>query len=264
MNRLTPFDKYHFYKTAVQSPVDDITFFKKTFKSFFKKEPRVFREDFCGTFYLAYHWVKNHSKNKAVAIDIDSKPLEYGKKNHLPKLNVLQKKQLKVLNKNVLSPKLPKAEIISINNFSCFALKDRKSLLKYFQNVRKSLFKKGLFIFDVVGGPDCESLAEEEVDHRNFTYYWEQKSFDPITRTGIFYIHFKRKGEKKKRLRQFVYDWRLWTLPELKDVLKEAGFSQIHVYWEGSDKKGEGTGLFKKAKSGEACDTWIAYLVCLP
>ena len=36
------------------------------------------------------------------------------------------------------------------------------------------------------------------------------------------------------------------------------------VYWEQSDKKGEGTGVFKKSETGEICGTWIAYLVCQP
>ena len=263
MKTKVPFDKYFYYKKSVQSPEEDIHFFKKTFKKFFKKEARIFREDFCGTFYLAYHWVKDHSKNKAIAIDADKEPIEYGNKCHLSQLKNSQKSRLKVLNKNVLDKNLPKSEIITVSNFSYFTLKDRASMLKYFKSAHKALSKKGLFIIDILGGADCEELSEEEVQHKGFSYYWDQYQFDPISRIGKVYIHFKRKGEKKRK-KVFSYNWRLWTLPELRDILKEAGFSEVHVYWEGTDKHGEGNGIFKPATKGEVCGTWIAYLVNLP
>ena len=261
--KLPVFDKYFYYKKAVQSPVEDISFFKKTFRSFYKKTPRVFREDFCGTFYVAFEWIKDHKLNKAIAIDIDKAPIEYGIKNHTLQLNPSQQKSLTVLNKNILSPRLPAAEIISVSNFSYFVLKERALMLKYFKNVHKSLYKKGLFILDVVGGAECEQITEEETKHRGFSYFWDQDFFDPIQREGHFYIHFKRKGEKKQ-LKQFSYHWRLWTFPELKELLMSAGFSKVYVYWEQSDKKGEGTGVFKKAKTGEPCGCWVAYLISVP
>ncbi|MCY4321427.1 MAG: class I SAM-dependent methyltransferase, partial [Bdellovibrionaceae bacterium] len=149
------------------------------------------------------------------------------------------------------------------SNFSYFTLKERSLMLKYFKNALKCLSKKSLFIIDVLGGTECEELSEEEIQHENFSYYWDLDYFDPISRTGHFYIHFKRKGEKKIK-KVFSYDWRLWTLPELKDILIEAGFSKVHVYWEGTDKKGEGNGIFKPVKNGDICESWIAYLVCLP
>ena len=263
MKAKAPFDKYFYYKKSVQSPIEDIRFFQKTFKHFFKQPAHVFREDFCGTFYLAYHWIKDHFKNKATAIDTDKESIEYGNKHHFSKLTPAQQGRLQVLNKNVLDKNLPKADIVSVSNFSYFALKERRLMLKYFKNVHKALSKKGLFIIDVIGGPDCEALSEEEVKHKDFNYYWDQDSFDPISRTGQFYIHFKRKGEKKRK-KEFRYDWRLWSIPELKDILTEAGFSKVYTYWEGTNKKGEGNGRFKQAKKGDICDTWIAYLVNLP
>ena len=264
MKKLPTFDKYFYYKQAVQAPLEDIYFFNKTYKNLYKKKARVFREDFCGTFYIAYHWVKQNPKNKAIAIDKDPLPLSYGQKHHKSQLKPEQQKRLTVLNKDILESKLPKADIISVSNFSYFILKERELMLQYFKNVRKSLNKKGLFITDVVGGPACEGVMEEETKYKGFSYYWDQDFFNPISRIAHFYIHFKRKAEKKKRLRQFSYEWRLWTLPELKDILKEAGFSKVFVYWEESDKKGEGTGVYKKTHQGDLCETWVAYLVSVP
>lgn len=263
MKNKSDFDKYFYYKKSVQNPKEEIRFFKKIYKSFFRKSPRIFREDFCGTFYIAYHWVKEHSQNKAIVVDRDKQPIEYGRKHHFPKLNSSQQSRLQIVNKNVLDKSLPKAEIISVNNFSYFIFKQKDMMLKYFKNIRKSLFNKGLFIIDVFGGPACEAPSEEIIEHNDFDYYWDQDSFDPISNTARFYIHFKRKNEKKQK-KAFSYHWRMWSIPELRDILKDAGFSNTFVYWEQSDKKGEGTGVFKKSLKGEACETWVAYLVCKP
>ena len=61
--------------------------------------------------------------------------------------------------------------------------------------------------------------------------------------------------------RAFEYTWRLWTLPELKELLTEAGFREVVIYWEGTDEDGEGNGEFTPAEVGEACEGWVAYLV---
>ena len=74
---------------------------------------------------------------------------------------------------------------------------------------------------------------EEETEHDGFSYFWDQDSYDALTNFGQFYIHFKRKGEKKRE-KVFSYDWRLWSIPELKECLLEAGFEKTVVYWEGT------------------------------
>ena len=76
----------------------------------------------------------------------------------------------------------------------------------------------------------------------------------------MFYIHFKPKGKKKVK-KVFSYDWRLYSIPEIKDLLKEVGFERSQVYWEGTDKNGEGDGNFTPATEGEDCESWIAYIV---
>jgi hypothetical protein len=62
--------------------------------------------------------------------------------------------------------------------------------------------------------------------------------------------------------RAFTYTWRLWTLPELREVLKEAGFERVTVYWQGTDEEtGEGNGEFLPVDRGDPDPAWIAYLV---
>ncbi|MGH9640770.1 MAG: class I SAM-dependent methyltransferase, partial [Bryobacteraceae bacterium] len=63
----------------------------------------------------------------------------------------------------------------------------------------------------------------------------------------------------------FSYEWRLWTLPEIREVLAEAGFSRTTVLWQGTDEKtGEGAGEFVPAQRGEADPAWIAYIQAEP
>jgi hypothetical protein len=60
--------------------------------------------------------------------------------------------------------------------------------------------------------------------------------------------------------RAFSYEWRLWSLPEIREVLEEAGFKNVTVWWEGTEEDtGEGDGEFEPAERGEACPGWIAY-----
>jgi hypothetical protein len=74
------------------------------------------------------------------------------------------------------------------------------------------------------------------------------------------HIHFKfPDGSKIKKA--FTYEWRLWTAPELRELLLEAGFSKATVYWEGEDEDGEGNGEFTPDEKGVADYAWIAYVV---
>jgi hypothetical protein len=59
----------------------------------------------------------------------------------------------------------------------------------------------------------------------------------------------------------FTYDWRFWMMPEVRDIMLEAGFSEVTAYWEGDDDDGGGDGDFKPSTEGENCDAWVSYLV---
>ena len=58
----------------------------------------------------------------------------------------------------------------------------------------------------------------------------------------------------------FHYHWRLWTIPEVRDALKEAGFDFTCVYWE-TEHKGKGTGEFIRTETGDNAYSWIAYVM---
>ncbi len=65
----------------------------------------------------------------------------------------------------------------------------------------------------------------------------------------------------KKIEQVFTYDWRMWSIPEIRDIMHEVGFRKTHVYWEGTAKDGSGDGNFTRVDHGEACQSWIAYVV---
>lgn len=254
------FDKYDYYQRAVQSPEAEVEFIHGVFKKLKGRLPMTLREDFCGTHLLCCEWVKYHSKAKAYGIDLDAEPLLYGQKNYVGKLSPLQQARVLIAQDNVLRTYLPSADVIVAFNFSYFTFKERSLLKSYFKNVYKVLEKDGIFILDCFGGSNCYEANEEETAHKDFSYFWDQDTFNPVNQHSHFYIHFKRKGEKKRE-KVFSYDWRLWSLPEIRDILDEVGFKKTHVFWEGTDKNGEGDGQFKKTEKGEECKSWIAYIL---
>lgn len=258
---LPEFDKYYYYHKSVQSPDDDAEFYEKAYGHFFPDyEAITLREDFCAAFANSCSWVKLSSEKQAIGLDIDIEPISYGKKNYLSKLSADEQKRINIMEKNVLDKDAPSADIITATNFSYFCFKKRNDLLEYFKNCHNTLNEEGVLILDCFGGPECHEANEHETEHDTFSYYWDQDNFNPITHEATFYIHFKRKGEAKRN-KEFIYDWRLWSIPEIKDLLEEAGFSESVVYWEGSDDSGDGNGEFDITETGEECESWIAYIV---
>jgi len=147
-------------------------------------------------------------------------------------------------------------------------------VLKYFQQVRKSLANEGLFVFDMMGGGAmyaddvvegrqvARPSAEDKKHNPPFRYVWHQVHFDPFSANALFHIHF-RFPDGSALEKAFTYDWRLWTIPELKELLNEAGFSEVHVYWETEDKDGNPSGNYRRATTGKADPAWLCYLVAL-
>lgn len=255
-----PFDKYDYYIRSVQSPESEVALFRQVFRELKKRDPLILREDFCGTFIVCQEWVRKSPLHRAIGVDLDPEPIEYGRLLAVKNMRANQAERLNIINGNVLSPRLPKADVIAALNFSYYLFKERQMLKKYFRNAFKTLKNDGVFILDCFGGSNCYEPNIERTDHKSFVYYWDQDSYDPVTNDAQFYIHFKLKGEKKRREKVFSYNWRLWSIPELRDILLEVGFKKVHVYWEGTTKKGEGNGVFKRTQEGEVCESWVSYL----
>jgi len=259
-------DKHVLYELSVQGPEDDSKFFARHFKKCTGRPMRRFREDFCGTSILSCHVVKNHRDNHALGVDLDQPTLDWGHKNNLSKLTEHQRDRVKLVRANVLDIQEPKSDLIVALNFSYCVFKTRQTLLEYMKNARRSLVPGGLLMMDAWGGSETqvEQTEEREIDTEDgatFTYIWDQADFDPLTYHITCKIHFEFDDGSRMR-NAFTYEWRLWTLPELREILLEAGFKDIHVLWECTDQDTmEGNGVFRRIKRGDPDPAWIAYVV---
>lgn len=257
-------EKYKLYESSVQAHEADVEFIYDEYKKHFKKSPIILREDFGGTAIMATEWVKKNPKNIGFSIDLDKEPINYGMKNHFSGLSLNQQKRMHFIHGNVLSHYSFRPDIVVAFNFSYFTFKKREQLLYYFKKVRKTLGKKGAFFLDIFGGTECYQVLEEKTRFKGYTYYWDCQSFNPINNECLYYIHFKTHKDGIKYKKVFKYDWRHWGLPEVREILMDAGFSKTKVFWEGDGENGEGNGEFKALEKEENCQSWISYIMAIP
>jgi hypothetical protein len=254
-------DRYALYQKSVQVPEADVSFARRVFKKRYGHPPRLLREDFCGTALMCCEWARGHEHNRAWGIDLDPEPLAWGREHNLSVLRGDERERVELVEGNVLE--VPAAEPVDVTvafNFSYFVFHEREQLLSYFEQARSTLGEEGVLLLDAYGGADAQRTMVEEREIDGFDYIWDQHKFDPIHHKALNYIHFEfPDGSEIKRA--FRYDWRLWTLPELRDCLLEAGFAEVQVFWEGTDRKtGEGNGVYKPANEALDDPAWIAYV----
>ncbi len=255
-------DIHKMYQESVQCVEAEIDFVEKAYKDIRGNSARYLREDFSGTGQTAAEWVSRNEDNKAWAVDLDRDVLDWGINNVLAKVDNPQ--SLTYIEADVRDSKVTNMDIVLAMNFSYFLFMQRNELRDYFSSVKKSLESTGVFFLDAFGGYEAAKELTEERECDGFTYIWDQYSFNPINSEMQCYIHFKT-NDGAEYNRAFSYYWRLWTLPELQELLKEAGFCQVDVYWEGTDEKSvEGDGDFKANKMGTADAGWVCYIVALP
>jgi SAM-dependent methyltransferase len=253
-------DKHDLYENSVQEPEADNDLIDQVWKELKGRLPSSIREDFCGTAACAVEWVKRRPDNTAIAIDLDPSVLEWGRKRLPRRLTVKQRSRLTLIQADVTTVETKQVDSVLAMNFSYYLFKTRPTLLAYFKRALKAIRPGGMMLLDAYGGSDSFLEMEEERDLDGFTYVWDQAHYNPINGDAINHIHYEfPDGTKMKRA--FTYDWRLWTLPEIQELLLEAGFKKVNVYWEGVDEKtGEGDGDFKLSTRGDACEGWIAYI----
>jgi cyclopropane fatty-acyl-phospholipid synthase-like methyltransferase len=254
-------DRHACYEESVQCVESEIDFVDHTYKTLRGKRARILREDFCGTGNTSCEWVRRRKTNTAVGLDLDQEVLDWGIKNRVNKLTTRQRKRIRLLNQDVLHADCEAADAILAMNFSYQLFKTRDALRDYFRKAREGLRDGGILFIDAYGGHESYREIKEKTELENFTYVWHQKKFNPITGEMLCHIHFRFKDKSWLR-KAFTYDWRMWTLPELQEILTEAGFSKVQVYWEGTDEEtGEGSGEYFPTNQGEDDPSWIVYIV---
>ncbi|KAK6119855.1 hypothetical protein DH2020_046402 [Rehmannia glutinosa] len=287
--------KYSLYQQSVQSPKGDISYLQKFFLMYVGgRAPLHLQEDFCGTALLSVEWLHSDARRTAVGLDLDVEALNWCLENNINRIgadvssrislfhgNVLQPLESKLVNgspkavhdtKSLKDVQLPARDIVCAFNYSCCCLHNRKDLILYFKHALNALSRKGgIFVMDLYGGTSSEGALRLQRRFSNFTYTWEQAEFDIIQRKTRISLHFNLHKQHRKIRHAFSYSWRLWSLPEVKDCLEEAGFRSVHFWIRNmpdseqirrTDGFSAGRDVkYEEATSFQQQDSWNAYIV---
>lgn len=236
------------YESCVQNPELAV----KLLRGIHGDSPRILAEDFCGTAALSRAWVRAIENSRAIAADIDPAPLKRAKAE-IAKLRGRSRekargkslapsaKAVRILRADVLtSVPLAKlrADVLFVGNFSIGEIHDRATLVRYLARSRERLLKGGVFVCDIYSGESAFRVGTTQREHiladgTRVKYTWEQRTADPFTAQVENALHFRvfKGSELVRDLRDaFVYRWRLWSIPELRDAMFEAGFDRVDVY----------------------------------
>ena len=264
-------DRHVLYEAAVQDVDFDLSFIQRIYRQLRGGAPCLLREDFCGTARLACEWVRRRSKRRAWAVDLSAGTLAWARRNHLPYLGDAADR-VTLIRADVRRSRTPPVDVVAALNCSYWVFHTRPQVLDYFERVRRSLRPGGLLVLDAFGGEGCMRAL---IEHRRvrgrrtyagervapFTYTWEHKSFNPVDHHLLAYIHFKPDGHRALP-RAFKYDWRMWSLPEIQELLREAGFRDALVYVQGWDsEKNQPLSVFRRRGRFENQEAWLANLV---
>jgi hypothetical protein len=201
----------------------------------------------------------SHRERTAVGVDLDGAVLEWGRAHNVAPLGE-DAARVRLSRGDVRDRDGARHDVLMALNYSYFCFQDRATLRGYFEAARAHLAEDGLFFLDAFGGWEAQQVLEEEREVDGFTYVWHQADYDPISAHFLAHIHFRFPDGSEQR-KAFTYDWRLWTLPELRELLAEAGFAHVEVLWEDEDEEGEGNGVFRPRARVRNDPGYNAYLV---
>lgn len=268
-------DRHVLYQLSVQGVEAEIDFVDDTFKALRGRRPAIIREDFCGTANSSAEFVRRRKTNRAIGVDLDKPTLDWGQQHNIDPLPARGAERVRLIEQDVLTVDTEPVDAVLAMNFSYFIFRTRDVMRRYFERVRDALVDDGVLFLDCYGGSEsfAECTDEREIEpdadspkaHKQigtFTYIWDQHRYNPIDGEMDCRIHFHFRDGSKLR-KAFEYSWRMWTLPELRELLLEAGFATATVYWEGADEDDpeEGNGVFEPTDEGSADPAWVCYIV---
>jgi len=259
------------YSPAVQHVEHDIDALDAIYRSRNGRVPRRLREDFCGTAALACAWVKRGPRREAWGVDLHAATLGWARRHRLPALGEAARR-LRLVHGDARGVKRPRVDMILALNFSYWVFKRRDEMRGYFRAARASLAPGGLLCLDAFGGSDvCRPSVESRRIRASrgpggeripaFRYIWEQRDFNPVDHRLRCWIHFHLDDGRQMR-RAFSYDWRMWTLPELRELLTEAGFREAIVYvqdWD--DEAHQDLDTYSPRRRFENQLSWLAFVI---
>ncbi len=249
-------DKHRLYEQSVQDPTHEIAFIDRVFQRAHKRRPRTLREDFCGTGLLCREWVESGKERSATGVDLDADVLAWSERNNRAPLGRAAER-LRLLRQDVLAGTSETFDVVVALNFSYWIFKDRERLRAYFARALEGVGKDGLFILDAYGGLEAQDILTEERQVAGFKYIWDQAEFNPIDHAVTNHIHFEfRDGTRLDRA--FTYEWRFWSLPELQELLREAGFREVEVHWDVAAD--DDSSVYRVRKKAANQPGWLAFI----
>lgn len=214
-------DRYDLYELAAQSPLMQARFLRAVHGA----NPLVLGEDFCGSGAIARAWASLGEDRRAVCVDKDADALGALRS----RADQATLARLELVRADVMDA-AHKVDVLCALNFPVGYFHDRAGLLAYLRHARSRLNPRGALVVDAYGGRDAFTLGETEQDlPGGVRYVWEQREADPITARVRNAMHFHLPDGATIR-DAFVYDWRLWSIPELRDAMRDAGFARVDVY----------------------------------
>lgn len=227
-----PLDRHDLYEACVQAPNDLVPMLRGIHGG----EPRDLGEDFCGGALLAATWTELVPQGRAIAVDHDPEALDRAGRR------AASRPRLMIVAGDVIAATDPVAHAVDVvfaGNFSIGERRDRAALLDYLRHVHARLRPGWVFICDLYGGESAFLLGEIDREHPlpdggTLGYLWRQVAADPLTgqvENAIDFALTHADGTPGATIRDaFVYHWRLWSIPELRDALHESGFAATEVW----------------------------------
>ena len=254
-------DRHVLYQHSVQNVDFELEFMRNTYRDLRDKAPLSLREDFCGTALASAHWVALDKAHTAMAVDIDADVLQWSVDNILPTLKKKQRERLELVEGNVLEVANEPVDVIQAFNFSYWCFQERRTMLEYFTRCHAGLKDDGILFLDAYGGHEAYQCQVEEREVEDFTYIWEQASFNAVTCEQRCHIHFRFKDDSELR-EAFTYVWRIWGAKELREILEEAGFSKTTLYLQAfDDETEEALDEYEPTDEAEDFACWLGYIV---
>lgn len=220
-------DRFDLYEHCVQTP-DGAA---RLLAAIHGGRPRVLREDFAGGGGICKAWVRagrgRAGGREAIAVDHDPEPLR----------RLAGVEGVRTLCADVRRARA-RADVIAALNFPLGYFFERRDLVAYLRACRKRLLPRGVFVADTYGGRGAFDRATTSADFvlpggERVRYTWEQREADPVRGRVVNALHFRVRaaGRRTRVLRDaFVYHWRLWSIPELVDACRDAGFGRVEVF----------------------------------
>jgi hypothetical protein len=251
------------YELCVQSPTHVVSLLR----AIHGDEPMLLGEDFAGSGAVSRAWVGQGESHRAWCVDRDRGALSRcdGVVGIATRVGDVMEEDAKV-------------DAIWVGNFSIGYHHDRPSLVDYLKHVRSRLRAGGVFVCDTYGGETAYTIGEVHRFHPlpahlapdgkggwRVRYTWEQREANPLTGMVTNALHFRieRAGFIDAELIDaFIYRWRLWSIPELRDAMAEAGFGSTAVYGQLPDAvDGEGRPYIRPTE--DPVDVEDSFILCV-